>query len=123
MTAVGVKLTAGAVPVPLRATVCGEPDASSVIAIVPVNAPATVGAKAAVNVQLAAAARVAPQVFDPMVKEDALVPQAAIEPMANVAVPVLLEQGEAHEARASLRRAVYLHPELVLAPCQWAKTA
>ena len=49
VVAAGVRLTAGAVPVPFRATVCGEPEASSVIAIVPLNAPATAGAKAAVN--------------------------------------------------------------------------
>ncbi len=51
----------GAVPVPLRPTVCGLPAAVDVIVTAPVDATAPVGAKVTLIVQLAAAASVAAQ--------------------------------------------------------------
>lgn len=50
-----------AVPVPLRATVCGEPGALSAALSVAVSAPAAAGLKATVRVQLAPAAIDVPQ--------------------------------------------------------------
>jgi hypothetical protein len=57
---VGVKVTAGvaAAPVPVRATVCGDPGASSVTARFAVRVPVVVGAKETEIVQLAEAASV-----------------------------------------------------------------
>ena len=52
---------ARATPVPFNETVCGDPDALSVIRIVPVRAPAAVGAKVTNIVQFAPAARLDPQ--------------------------------------------------------------
>jgi hypothetical protein len=50
-------------PVPVSATVCGEPDALSVAARLAVAVPAAVGAKATDRVQLAPAASEVEQVF------------------------------------------------------------
>ena len=50
-------------PVPLRLTVCGLPGALSVTLSVPVRAPAEVGEKVALIVQLLPAAKVAPQLL------------------------------------------------------------
>jgi len=55
--------TGGAVPVPLTDADCGEPEALSVTVIAAVNAPTTCGVNATEMVQLALAARVAPQVL------------------------------------------------------------
>jgi len=61
----GLSVTVGAaVPVPLIATVCGVPVAVSDTEIAAVSAAAAVGLKTAKIVQLAADARVAPQVFN-----------------------------------------------------------
>ena len=50
-------------PVPLSVTVCGLPPALSVIVLVPLAPPYTVGTKSTLMVQEARAAKVAPQVF------------------------------------------------------------
>ncbi len=60
---VGERVTAGAIPVPLRLTLCGLPAALSVIETVPVRVPVAVGVNVTLIVQLAAAATDAPQVF------------------------------------------------------------
>src|SRR5207248_1749827 len=56
---VGANPTAGAVPFPLSATVCGLPPALSVTDSVPVRAPEVVGVKVTLIEQLAPAAKVA----------------------------------------------------------------
>jgi hypothetical protein len=60
------KLTAGAAPVPLRLTVCVLPSAPSLLSVrvnTPDRAPAAVGEKVTMTVQLDAALIVLPQVF------------------------------------------------------------
>ncbi len=56
-------VTAGAIPVPLRLTLCGLFGALSVIDSVPVRVPVTVGVKVTLIVQLAPAATEVPHVF------------------------------------------------------------
>ncbi len=56
-------VTAGAIPVPLRLTLCGLFGALSVIDTVPVRVPVAVGVKVTLMVQLAPATTEAPQVF------------------------------------------------------------
>src|SRR5258705_11485587 len=60
---VGERLTTGAVPVPVRLTICGLPVASSVIVMVPVRVPVAVGVNVTLIVQLAPAATEVPQVL------------------------------------------------------------
>jgi hypothetical protein len=60
---VGVRVTAGAVPVPVRATLCGLPAASSVTVMPALRLPAAVGEKVTEIVQLALAASVVGHVF------------------------------------------------------------
>ncbi len=60
---VGEKLTAGAVPVPLRPTVCGLPAALSLMLSVPVRVPVWIGVNVTFNVQLALIASELPQLF------------------------------------------------------------
>jgi hypothetical protein len=55
--------TETASPPPLKATVCGEPLALSVIVSVPVRLPAAVGVKVTEIAQFAPAATLAPQVL------------------------------------------------------------
>lgn len=59
---VGANRVAPAVPVPVRLTVWGLPEALSVIERVPFLFPTAVGVKVTLNVQLAFTARAAPQV-------------------------------------------------------------
>ena len=62
---VGARVTAGAgavAPVPVRLTVCGLPLALSAMETAAVRVPAAVGLKVTLMMQLAVAARVAPQV-------------------------------------------------------------
>jgi hypothetical protein len=59
----GVSDVTGPVPVPLKATLCGQPVALSVIVNVPVRAPPAVGVKTTLIVQLNPDATVLPQVF------------------------------------------------------------
>ena len=57
------KLTVGAVPVPVRETVCGLPEALSAMDTDALRLPVAVGLKATLIVQLAPAATLAPQVL------------------------------------------------------------
>src|SRR5271155_4291708 len=62
----GARVTAGAVaaaPVPVKATDCGLPLASSAMDTEAVRVPVAVGLNVTLMLQLAAAARVAPQVL------------------------------------------------------------
>lgn len=60
----GDSVTSGPVaPVPDNATVCGLPDASSVMAICPVRVPVVVGVNVTAIVQLAPATTLVPQLF------------------------------------------------------------
>ena len=54
---------AGAIPLPLRATVCGLPVALSATDRVPVRVPEAVGVKFTLMLQLAPAPRLAPQLL------------------------------------------------------------
>ena len=87
-----VRMVVGAAPVPVSATVCGEPVALSVTERVAARAPAVAGSKVMETVQVAAAAMLEVQVFDEMAKEDALVPVPvmAMEEMVTAPVPVLV---------------------------------
>ena len=60
---VAERLTAGAIPVPLRFTTCGLLPASSLIVKAPLRLPVAVGLKVTVSVQLPPAGTVEPQVF------------------------------------------------------------
>jgi hypothetical protein len=80
---VGERVTAGDVvigraPVPLKATVWGEPLALSVMVTVPVRAPVAVGVKLTEMVQLVPPATTLPQVL-----VSAKSPEAAIDEMLN----------------------------------------
>ena len=57
------RLTTGAVPVPVRLTVCGLPPALSVIVIAPVCVPVAVGVNVTLIMQFAPAANDVPQVL------------------------------------------------------------
>jgi hypothetical protein len=82
----GERLTTGvATPVPVRLTVCVAGLALSVMVTTPVLVPAAVGLKVTLRVQLALAARLAPQV---LVWEKS--PLAVMLVMLRVAFPVLL---------------------------------
>jgi hypothetical protein len=76
----GDRLTAAAPP--LRATVCGDPAALSVMVSVPVREPAAVGVKVTAMVQLAPGTTVAPQLL-----VWAKSPEAAIEVSVRTACP------------------------------------
>jgi hypothetical protein len=82
---VGERLTTGAVPVPVRLTVCVVGLALSVMVTTPVRVPVAVGLKVTLRVQLALAARLEPQV---LVWEKS--PLAVMLLMLRVALPVLL---------------------------------
>jgi len=73
----GEKLVAAAVPVPLRLTLCGLPDALSVRVTEAVKAPAAAGLKVTLIVQLAPEATLDPQVLV-SAKSLALVPETAM---------------------------------------------
>jgi len=74
--------TVAATPVPLRATVCGLPVALSAIDRLAVLAPAVVGRKVTLMVQLFPAARLLPQLFV-WAKFEALIPVREILLMAT----------------------------------------
>ena len=86
---VGVKVTAeaAAAPVPVRATVCGEPVALSAIESEAVNAPAAAGLNSTETVQLAPTASEVVQVFAEMRKEVAFVPVRVSDVSVSAAVP------------------------------------
>ena len=76
-------VTVKSVPVPLNATVCGLPLASSVTVSVPVRLPVAVGLNVTLGWRLDPAVRVAPHGFD-----TAKSPEAVIEAMFSVALPL-----------------------------------
>jgi hypothetical protein len=75
------------VPVPDNVTFCGLPLALSVMLIAALRAPEAVGLKSALTVQLAPAAKDAPQVVAVLAKSPALVPVIAIELIVREVVP------------------------------------
>src|SRR5712664_3164275 len=79
-------------PVPVRDTVCGLPDALSVIVRVPVREPTAVGVNVTLIVQFAPAANVPGLTGQalPPVLVSAKSPEAAIELIVNGAVPVFV---------------------------------
>jgi hypothetical protein len=81
----GERLTTGAVPVPVRLTVCVAGLALSVSVIEPLREPVAVGVNVTLIVQEALAATLEPQV---LVWEKS--PLAAMLVMLRVALPVLL---------------------------------
>jgi hypothetical protein len=82
----GERLTTGvATPIPVRLTVCVAGLALSVMVTTPVLVPAAVGLKVTLRVQLALAARLAPQL---LVWEKS--PLAVMPVMLRLAFPVLL---------------------------------
>ena len=83
------KVTGGATPVPLNATLCGELPALSVIVIAAVSEPVLVGAKCPWNVQFAPGARLDPQPFE-KTKDAAFVPVTAMLEKVKVTVPVFV---------------------------------
>src|SRR5207248_1211941 len=88
----GANPTAGAVPFPLSATVCGLPPALSVTDSVPVRAPEVRSEERRVGKQLAPAAKVAGlegQALAPVLVA-AKSPEAAKEVIVKAAVPVLV---------------------------------
>ncbi len=88
---VGVRTACGSggtVPVPLSDADCGEPEALSVTVIAAVSAPATCGVKVTEMMQLALAARVAPQVLV-WLNALALTPVIAMLPTLSAALPGL----------------------------------
>src|SRR5438874_240712 len=89
---VGANPTAGAVPFPLSATVCGLPPALSVTESVAVRALEVVGVKVTLIEQLAPAAKVAGLVRQALapVLVAAKSPEAAKELIVKAAVPVLV---------------------------------
>ena len=76
-------------PVPLSDMLCGEVLALSVILMVAVSAPVTVGAKCPWIVQFTPIARLVPQVLA-NTNEEAFVPATVMLVMATAAVPVLV---------------------------------
>jgi hypothetical protein len=76
------------VPVPVRVTICGLPDALSAIEIAAVRVPEAVGVNTAVMVQFAAAISVEPQLFV-WEKSPGFAPVIVMAEMDNVALPVL----------------------------------
>ena len=87
----GVRVAAGAVPVPVSAIVCGDPVALSAMLILAVSDPVAAGEKLTVIAQLPLAATVVPQL---LVCENALalVPAIVIAevPRVSGAAPVLV---------------------------------
>jgi hypothetical protein len=86
---VGDRVTAGAVPVPVRAAVWGLPVALSVTVRVPVLAPVAVGLNVTLMAQLAPAARLVPQLLV-CEKSALLVPVNVMLVRVNAAVPLLV---------------------------------
>jgi hypothetical protein len=86
---VGDSVTAGAVPVPLKATLCGLPAALSVTLTADARFPVLVGVNTTLMVQLALAPSVAPQVFV-CVKSRRFSPVTLIPINDSVDVPVLV---------------------------------
>ena len=77
-----------AVPVPVSATVCGEPAALSATLMLAVLAPAETGLNVTESVQLEPAASVVPQVLD-NTKSSAWAPVTVMDENDNAALPLL----------------------------------
>ena len=86
---VGEKLIWGAVPVPLSATVCGEPEALSLTEMDALRLPVADGVNVTWMVQLPEPAATVEQLFV-CEKSEALVPVIVTLLMVNVAVPGLV---------------------------------
>jgi hypothetical protein len=82
------RLTAGAMAVPVRATVCGDPELLSTSESVATAAPAAVGAKVTITVQVAPLLSTAPQVLVSL-NSTAFVPLMEMAEMLAGARPVL----------------------------------
>jgi hypothetical protein len=91
---VGVSVTAGAVPVPLRETLCGLPGASSVTLTEAAREPVALGWKPTVTVQLDPAASVAGLSGQALVwlKSPAFAPPRAIAEIVSAALPVFCNE-------------------------------
>jgi hypothetical protein len=87
--AAGGSKPAGYCPVPLNVIDCGELVALSVMVMAAANAPADAGAKWPWMVQLAPAARVAPQLFA-NTNDEASAPVTLMLEIVSVASPVLV---------------------------------
>jgi len=87
---VGEKLAMDCVPVPDKATVCGEPTALSVKDSAAVFAPELVGVNVTLTLQVAFGASDVTHVFAEIVNMAALVPVSATAEMVRVAPPVLV---------------------------------
>ena len=84
-----VRSGAAAVPVPVKATLCGLPDALSVIRSEALREPVAVGLNVTLIVQLAPAARLEPQLFV-CEKFEEFVPANAMLLIVSAPVPVLV---------------------------------
>ncbi len=82
-------LTAGAVPVPVRLTLCGLPAALSVRVIAAARVPLAAGVKVTLIVQLAPTATLDPQLLD-WAKSLALAPVSARLVRLKAALPELV---------------------------------
>ena len=105
----GVRVTAGAMPLPLSATVCGDPGASSLTETLALRDPVALGLKLTEIEQLAPGARVegeSGQVFV-CAKSPAFAPVTPIELIVSAPVPVFVR--------------VTFWPELVVPTCCWPK--
>ncbi len=83
-----LKVTIGAVPVPLSVAVCGLPDALSITETAAVRVPEASGVNVILIVQLVAAASEVPQLLL-CAKSSPFVPVTIMEVMLNAALPVL----------------------------------
>jgi len=83
------RVTAGPSPVPVKAMLCGDPEALSVIVTAALRAPPVTGAKCPWMLQLAPTATLVPQVF-PNANEEASAPVTAMLVMVSVWLPVLV---------------------------------
>ena len=79
----------GGVPVPVRMTVCGLPVALSATEIDALNVVAELGVKVTEMLQVAATARVDPQVFAEIAKSAELAPASEMLVRLSVALPGL----------------------------------
>ncbi len=86
----GLRFTCGAVPVPVSATVCGEPVTLSATDNVALKLAADAGVNVTEMVQLPAAASELPQVFAEMAKSAGFVPARVTLLIVSAAVPGLL---------------------------------
>jgi hypothetical protein len=87
---VGLKPTAGAVPVPLNGTCCGDAGALSANTSTADSAPTIDGVNVALTVHDPLAASVAPHVLDEIAKSSAFVPEIVMLEILSVAVPVFV---------------------------------